>query len=67
MSGTKTGSLVCATLINHEAVRVFPSIYLGIRYRDALFLRAFFLGMQKEGTRHKGETNIEKLLNAKEQ
>ena len=29
MSGIKTGSLVCATLKNHEAVRVAPSFVWG--------------------------------------
>ena len=29
ISGTKTGSLVCATFKNHEAVRVSPSSLFG--------------------------------------
>ena len=43
MSGTKTGSLVCATLKNHEAVRVSPSYYLGTRYRGTLFLGYLYI------------------------
>jgi len=51
MSGIKTGSLVCATLENHEAVRVSPSYYLGTRYRGTVFLGYFLWGEQQEVTR----------------
>ncbi len=44
-------------LKNHEAVRVFPSYYLGTRYRGTLFLGYFLWGEQQEVTRHRGETN----------
>ncbi len=60
-------SLVCATLRNHEAVRVFPSFYLGTRYRGTLFLGYFLWGEQQEVTRHRGEIKVKKLLVAKEQ
>ena len=57
MSGIKTGSPVCATFKNHEAVRVSPSYYLGTRDRGTLFLGYFLWGEQQEVTRHRGETN----------
>ena len=37
ISGTRTGSPVCATFKNHEAVRVSSSYYLGTRYRGTVF------------------------------
>ncbi len=55
MSGTKIGGLVCATLENHEAVRVSPGFSLGTRYRGTVFLGYFLWGEQQEVTRHRGE------------
>jgi len=62
MSGTKTGSLVFATLRNHAAVRVSPSFYLETRYRGTLFLGYFLWGEQQEVPRHKDETIIKTKL-----
>ena len=53
ISATKTGSLVCATLKNHEAVRVSPSYYLGTRYWGTLFLGYSLWGEQQEVTHRK--------------
>ena len=48
ISGTKTGSLVSATLENHAAVRESPSIFLGIRYWGVFFSWVLhFLDKQK--------------------
>ena len=47
MSGTRTGSLVCATLRNHEAVRVSAGHDIG---GDFLFV-PFLLFVQRKGTR----------------
>ncbi len=52
ISGTKTGSLVCATLKNHEAVRVSSGNDIG----GTVFLGYFLWGEQQEVTRHRGET-----------
>jgi len=38
---------------------------MGIRYRGTLFLGYFLWGEQQEVTRHSGEKNIKKLLEAK--
>ncbi|RKZ65004.1 MAG: hypothetical protein DRQ48_12050 [Gammaproteobacteria bacterium] len=42
-----------------------PKSCVGSRHSGALFLRTFFLGMQKEGTRHKDETNNKKALDSR--
>ena len=42
-----------------------PKSCVGSRHSGALFLRTFFLGMQKEGTRHKDETNNKKVLDSR--
>jgi len=58
ISETKTGSLVCATLENHEAVRVSPSFYLGTRYRGGLSFRTFSLAAQRKGTLHQEKPKL---------
>jgi len=45
-----------------KADRGDPSLYLGPGHSGALFLRPFFLGMQKEGARHQGETKTRKEI-----
>ncbi len=59
---TESRSLVSATLKNHTSMRVSPIVYLGTRYRGTVFLGYFLWGEQQEVTRHRGETNIKKLL-----
>jgi len=55
ISGTKTGGLVCATLKNHEAVRVSPSHYLGTRSQGRFSLGYFsFVRTKKSATPLKG-------------
>jgi hypothetical protein len=48
ISGTKTGSLVFATLRNHTAVRVSPSHYLGTRSQGQFSFGYFSLVCTKK-------------------
>ncbi len=58
ISGTKTGSLVSATLRNHESVRVSPSYYLGTRSQGQFPFGYFSLVCTKKSiTPLKGKTN----------
>jgi len=48
ISGTKTGSLVSATLKNHAAARESPSVFFGDTISGAVFFWVLFFSLHKE-------------------